>query len=183
MVGPAWIVAAVFGGRAGRLGDRRRPRRDERGGSIVELAITMPLLMMVALSTFTGGLLLHQRLQLTQATRDGARYGTTVAQNQTFVTGTWASNVRDLVVERSLGVVPGDQICVALVSQSPPVVVGGTSQANYTTNSPAAPCYDDGSLDSGLRVQVSARRTGTLQALAFSMNVTMSGRATARYEG
>ncbi|HEX2193339.1 MAG TPA: TadE family protein [Acidimicrobiales bacterium] len=149
----------------------------------MEFAITMPLFLMVALGLFTGGLLLHQKLQLTQGTRDGARYGATVAQNQTFVSGTWASNVRDLVVERSLGVVPGDQVCVALVSQSPAVVVGGASQASYSTKVPPAPCYDDGNHDPGLRVQVSTQRTSTLQALAFSMNVGLSARATAKYEG
>jgi Flp pilus assembly protein TadG len=157
--------------------------REERGGSIVEFALVMPMFLIVALGMFTGGLLLHQKLQLTQATRDGARYAASVAQNQTFVSGTWASNVRDLVVERSLGVVPGNQVCVALVSQSPAVVVGGTAQASYTTNSPPSPCYDDGNYDPGLRVQVSTGRTGTLQAMVFSMGVSLSARATAKYEG
>ena len=129
------LLRSVFapGRAAGRNRARAEPR-NEHGGSIVEFAITLPLFMMVALGTITGGLVLHQKLQLTQATRDGARYGAAVAQNQTFVSGTWASNVRDLVVERSLGVVPVGQVCVALVSQSPAVVVGGTSQASYTTN-------------------------------------------------
>ena len=183
---PCWILAPAGAGPAGpaRVPRARAAlRRDERGSSIVELALTMPLFMMVALGLFTGGLLLHQKLQLTQGTRDGARYGSTVAQNQTFVSGTWATNVRDLVVERSLGVVPGGQVCVALVSESPAVVVGGASRASYTTNVPPAPCYDDGNHDPGLRVQVSTQRTGTLQALVFSMNVNLTARATAKYEG
>lgn len=176
------IIAPARAGPAGRSRAHAR-RRNEHGGSIVEFAITMPVFLMVVMSTLTGGLLLHQKLQLTQATRDGARYGAAVAQNQTFVSGTWASNVRDLVVERSLGVVPEGQVCVALVSQSPAVVVGGASHANYTTNFPPLPCYDDGNHDPGLRVQVSTQRTGTLQALVFSMNVGLSASATARYEG
>lgn len=188
----ARILAPARPGPAGPPGPARPDRRprgraapppDERGGSVVELALTMPLFMMVALGLFTGGFLLHQKLQLTQGTRDGARYGATVAQNQTFVSGTWASNVRDLVVERSLGVVPAEQVCVALVSESPAVVVGGAGQASYTTKSPPSPCYHDGDHDSGLRVQVSTQSTGTLQALVFSMNVGLSARATAKYEG
>jgi Flp pilus assembly protein TadG len=180
---PALIGAAAH---TWLVGTRRSPPRcrlDQRGGSLVELAISMPVFLIVALATFTGGLLVHEKMQLTQATRDGARFGATVAQNQTFVSGTWATNVRDLVVERSLGAVASDQVCVALVSQSPAVIVGGANQANYTTKVPPAPCYDDGNHDSGLRVQVSTHRTGTLQAFVFSMEVGQSAKATSKYEG
>jgi len=43
-------------------------------------------------------------------------------------------------------------------------------------------CYDDGSGDSGKRVQVSLTRPGSLEALFFTMNLNLSARAVAKFE-
>lgn len=157
--------------------------RGEQGGALVETAVVLPVFLMLVLALFTGGLLYNQRLDLTDAAREGARFGATVPQSQTFAGGTWATNVRQVVVERSGEGLDPAHVCVALVSGSPGAVVGGTSQADFTTQSPPRPCYDDGNRDPGPRVQVSVRRPGEIQGVSFRMGVTMTVRATAKHEG
>jgi Flp pilus assembly protein TadG len=160
-----------------------RRGRGERGATLVEFALTVPLFVAMILFLVTGGLAYNQKLDLLHAVREGARYGATVPQNQVFVSGTWATNVRDIVVDRSNGDLTAAQVCVALVSQSPGVVVGGSSQASYTTQASGLPCYDDGNRDSGTRIQISASRPAQLEALTFTRSLTLTAKATARYEG
>ncbi|MCA1674362.1 MAG: pilus assembly protein, partial [Actinobacteria bacterium] len=106
---------------------------NERGAALVEFALILPLFMMLILGMFSGGIAYNQKLDVTHATREGARYGATVAETQTFAIGTWAEGVRELVVERSAGDVTADQVtCVALVEgpRKNPTVVAANPAGN-----------------------------------------------------
>src|SRR5690242_4079085 len=65
---------------------RRRRRRlalkSERGAALVEMAIVLPLLMMLLMGIMTGGLAIDHKINLTNASREAARYGATVPQTQ-----------------------------------------------------------------------------------------------------
>jgi len=50
-----------------------RARRDERGASVVEFAVVLPLLVMFAFGIIEFGRVYSARIQLTAAARDGAR--------------------------------------------------------------------------------------------------------------
>jgi Flp pilus assembly protein TadG len=55
-------------------GTARQAWRDERGSQLVELAIVMPLLLMLLGATAEFGRFFHTYATLTKATRAGARY-------------------------------------------------------------------------------------------------------------
>lgn len=153
---------------------------------MVEFALVVPLLMVLIMGTLTGGLALSNKQQVTHATREGTRYAATISPAQTFTSGTWAENVRDLVVERSAGDLVASQVCVSLVQGSPAAVV--TPATTYSTASGNGPCiagqtYPVTANDPGLRVQVSASRPATIQLVVFGqIDVTLHAAATGKSE-
>lgn len=146
---------------------------------MVEFALVFPLLAMLLLGLMSAAVIYDADMQLTHAAREGARYGATVPQGQTFASGTWAQNVRKLVLEREGGDLVASQVCVALVAGNPAVAVTST----HTTAGSTTPCFDDSAAgDIERRVQVSVNRTMRFDALVFSQDQTISSRATARHE-
>jgi Flp pilus assembly protein TadG len=148
-----------------------------------------PLLAMVLFGTITGGFALNEKQQITHATREGVRYAATVPWDQTFASGTWASNVRDMVVERSAGTLKAADVCVSLVHKSPGEVFIGPSRpaSQYTTNSTATPCiggqdFPIAGQDLGRRVQVTTRRAVTVSWVLGTSDVVMTSSATSRTE-
>lgn len=151
----------------------------ERGAVFVEFALVFPILAMFLAGLVSAGLLLDANLQLTHATREGARYGATLPQGQAFASGTWSSNVRQLVIEREGGRLADAEVCVALVAGNPAVAVTSA----HTTAGGTNPCFDDSAAgDSERRVQVTTERTLNFDALVFSRPITLSSPATARHE-
>ena len=139
--------------------------------------------MMLLLGMFTGGLTYNRRLAVTQAAREGARYGATLPVSGT--TAAWLDAVAS-VVERSadgelddVTVTAGRVICVALISGGVTVnrTVSG-SAVSYTGNT----CFDDGRPLTEARVQVIASRTSDLEALVFTRRLTLRSQAVSRYE-
>lgn len=176
-----------------------RRASEERGAALVEFALILPVFMMLVLGMFSGGLAYNQKLSLTQASREGARYGATIAADQSFVSGTWASNVKDLIIQRAAGELDpstGAQVCVALVegtsSPSPSTLTVVTtptysSKAHFTTNG-TSPCnavdtYTVTATDKGRRVQVLVTRPSHIELLVQRFNLTLTAKATARFEG
>jgi Flp pilus assembly protein TadG len=53
--------------------------KDERGGSLVEFAIILPLLLILLFGIIEFGLLLYNQAVLTNASREGARFGIVAA--------------------------------------------------------------------------------------------------------
>src|SRR5947209_11181455 len=128
---------------------KRKP--NESGAALVEFALLVPIFMALVLGMFSGGVIYNQKLDLSHATREGARYGAAVSKDQVFANGnSWASNVRDLVVNRSAGdLVAGggttagissDGVCVALVTGSPATVYSQASHDSswYSTSGSAS---------------------------------------------
>jgi Flp pilus assembly protein TadG len=152
----------------------------------------MPLLVVLLVGMVTGGIAYNQKLQITHAAREGARFAATVSPTQTFTNGgTWAENMRDLVVERSAGDLTASQVCVSLVKGSTgdalqPLTVYNSS-SNYSTSG-VVPCispqtYPLSGTDSGLRVQVTVQRPGSIETIFFpDVEFTMTSSATAKSE-
>ena len=63
-------------------------------------------------------------------------------------------------------------------------VVGAPTNPYWsdTNGGGAAPCYNDGGADGGVRVLVSVARTGQLNAVLFSVNLTLSSDASGFHE-
>jgi Flp pilus assembly protein TadG len=159
--------------------------RTDRGAAIVEFALILPLLSMMAVGMLTAGIALDRKQDITNAAREAARFGATLAEEQCTPTSecdgfTWAQLVRSLAVQRSNGAVAEANVCVALVSGPgwAPVAVGST----HTTAGGVNPCYVDNSSDTDKRVQVSVTRSDKLEAVLFTTNLNLSSKATARFE-
>ena len=153
-----------------------------RGAAIVEFALILPLLSMMALGMLTGGIALDRKQDINNAAREAARFGATVDCVPTSECAglTWVEVVRSLAVERSNGALVAANVCVALVSGPgwAPVPVS----SGHTTAGGLNPCYVDNSSDTDKRVQVAVARTDRLEAVVFTMNLNLGTRATARFE-
>lgn len=85
------FYATARRGAAARPGAARRLARDERGTQLVELAIVVPLLLMLVGATAEFGRFFYTYSTLSKATRVGARYqvsqppGTNFAQTKNLV--------------------------------------------------------------------------------------------------
>ncbi len=163
----------------------RRCRQDD-GVALVEFALVFPLLAFLLFGIFGAGMVLNRRLSVTQAAREGARYGATVAADQCTPTSNcsglnWAQLVQAVTAERSAGAVDTSKVCVALVSGpgSAPVAVG----SSFTTAGGTSPCYVDNSADTGKRVQVTIQLPDKIDAGVMSVPVTLNAQAVSRFEG
>jgi hypothetical protein len=170
-----------FGGLRDRVGG------DDRGAALVEFAFIIPLFMMLVLGMISGGILYNQKMQLTHAAREGARYAATVPADQIFTSGTWAENMRKLVAERSAGeLTAASDICVALVegNNAPGSPLKAVSNAHTTQPGLGnGECFDDTSSgEASRRVQVGVRKPGRLDALFVNIDLTLSSRAGAKHE-
>ena len=166
---------------------RRAPhiRRGSRGAAIVEFALILPLLSMMLMGMLTGGMALNRKQELTNATREGARFGATLAEHQCEPVSecsglTWAQLVQSVAVQRSNGSVAAAGVCVALVSG--PGWAPVATDSTHTTAGGLNPCYIDNSSDTDKRVQVSVTRSDRLEAVVFTMKLNLGSQATARFE-
>lgn len=166
-----------------------RVDRQERGASLVEFALLLPVFVMLLFGGITAGLALNEKQQMTHATREGARYAAAVAPDQAFATGTWAEAVRDLIVERSAGSLVAGDVCVSLVTGSGGGLQVVSPASEYSTASGSGPCitgqtYAVTAGDDGLRVQVTASKPAEIDLVLFgNYEVTLESSATARSEG
>jgi len=153
---------------------------------LVEFALVLPLLVFLVIGIVGAGIVLDQRLSVTQAGREGARYGATIPIDQCTPSAncsglTWAQLVQAVTAERSAGAVTTANICVALV-QGPggaPVAIG----SSFTTAGGTSPCYTDQSSDRGRRVQVKITLRTQIEMGVATIPVTLTTEALTRFEG
>jgi Flp pilus assembly protein TadG len=160
---------------------RARRGSGDRGAAVAEFALVLPVLVMLMLGIVSAGLLWNTKLQMAHAVREGARHGSTIPVDQAFDSGTWASNVRTLIVNRSAGDLTSSDVCVALVEGATPAVFD--TDSSFTTKGDGTACYDDsGEGDDSLRVQVLAAGAGTIETGFWSWDVDLEAEATAKHE-
>ena len=191
---------------------RRRVTSEERGASAVEFAIIAPLFFMIVFGMFSGGLLYNEKSQLTYASREATRYGSSLPISQKFTGGVnpdtpggcqvnsggsntgplWACNVAKAAIAAAGGdldtSIPGRRICVAIVQENTPnTVLTDSGGANYSYDSGGgaalpATCFSDGGADMNRRVHVLVQRNGSLNAVLFQMNITLTQTGVGRAE-
>jgi hypothetical protein len=160
-----------------------RRNRGDTGASLVEFALILPLFMMIVLGMFTGGLAYSRKLAVTQATREGARYGATLPLTAEPTVDQWLARVASVAVASSDGelttTTPGMQVCVAYIPGTgvPRRVQMVGSATSYGDSS----CFTDGR-GSEARVQVVGARDSKLETLVWSRDLSLSSRAVSRYE-
>lgn len=154
--------------------------RPDKGAALVEMALVLPLLVMLLLGTVTAGIAYGQGNALQTAAREGTRFGATLPNV--------ASNLGDVLqVTKNAAVgalddsVPGQYICVALVHPDGTTTSLTQSNGGSPTSGTSA-CFSDGRPSSEKRVQVVAEREATINAALFSTTVTLESPSAARYE-
>lgn len=102
----------------------------------------------------------------------------------------WLSDVLTVAQAAAVGdldaSVPGQYICVAYVYPDGASAEDQTTRlvkvGGVTGTPESGSCFDDGRLDDERRVQVVVRRSGTIQAVLFSRDITLAAEAAAGYE-
>lgn len=157
--------------------------RGESGASLVEFALVLPVFFTVMLGMFTGGLAYNRKLSVTQATREGARYGATLPLTAEPTVDEWLRRVANVTVASSESELRSDRsgvvVCVSYVASSgSPRRYQKVGTAEAWSNQT---CFDDGRAGE-TRVQIVGRRTSKLEALVWSDDLVLSSQAVSRYE-
>jgi Flp pilus assembly protein TadG len=153
--------------------------RGDRGVALVEFAIIMPLLMCLLLGMLTGGAALAKKIDITDAVREGARFGATIEvtdpENSTQVAA-WADKVKGRIVGLSGGRLATADICAALVKS--------TNSTSLPAAGTAATCFVDVPGDSAGDYIVHVRGASTvhIEAFFFSRSWPVEAKTAARYE-
>lgn len=112
---------------AERTGSRHP--RDDTGASAVEFAMILPLLLLVVFGVINFGFLLAQNATLSNAVREGARYGSVNAYSGTHTCANVVSAVRGAA--NTVGMSGSKvKVVVSRVDGSGAVVAGGGCQAD-----------------------------------------------------
>jgi Flp pilus assembly protein TadG len=164
---------------AGSRSSRIRRARGDKGVALVEFAIVLPVLMCVLLGMLTGGAALAKKIDMTDAIREGARFGATIQVGTTDADLTnaalltaWSNKVKSRIVELSGGRLATTDLCVALVQST-----GSAAQT-------AANCFvaDPTSSTGDYVVRVRGTGNAKLEAFFFSTNIPLDVKVAARYE-
>lgn len=159
----------------GRAQQRRRVG-GERGTALIEFALLLPLIMAILLGIFTGGFAYFQKISLTDAAREGARYGASMKHDGTSTgIASWKTNVRTRVVELSGGQLSTGDVCVELVTPT------GSNTA-CGVNDPPGAASDPTALAPASLVKVSATKVATIEAIFFTATPTLTAKVVARFE-
>lgn len=151
----------------------RRSTGPDSGAGLVEFALILPLLMALLLGIFTGGLAYNRKIAVTNAVREGARFGATLACTSSCSAVTypnaaaWETQVRKRIVDSSGGELQLADTCAWI----------GTA-----TGTSACGLGDPAGAAGSMVIKVSASKGATLEVVFFKRTVTLTSRSVARYE-
>lgn len=165
---------------------------DDRGASLVEFALVLPLLAMFLLGIFSVGAAINASVRLNQGVRDSARYGSRLdPSNNTnatsaFTQGSWVANVASLAQNR-LPNIASTTTCYAavkgLVSGAVTAYVPATGNGVggvYSQGATSGVCWqptDTTSVVAGdVYIQVSAIQPVKVQYFFGTQTVTLKSR-------
>jgi Flp pilus assembly protein TadG len=159
---------------ATRRGLAGRPKVDQRGAALAEVALVVPLAMALLLGIFTGGSAYFKKISLVDAARDGARFGASL-QVPAGGLGPWRQAVKDRVAQLSGGQVTASDVCAELV------VPTNTNMACGVAD-PAGASTDPNAATPASIVKVGVSKETKLEFMFFTMTPTLSAKIAARYE-
>lgn len=168
------------------LGDRA-----SRGAALIELAMALPIVVMLVVGMVSAGIAYNHQLALTHAAREGGRYAATLPVTNFGSLDAWLDDVASHVVNDATGTlaagVPGRYVCVAYVYPDGGVNPNDATKSRVQVGSgaptyPSTTCFTDGRPTTERRVQVEVRREADFNALVFSSTLTLDSEATNRFE-
>lgn len=159
------------------MGTRGARQRSDHGAAAVEFALVVPLLLILLFGTVTAGLAYSDHLGITNAVREGARFGSAMPYQQStpaITPAQWADSVRTRVQQvyfNAGSTVTTDQICVKLVDSTGAGVTGAAALGTQCGAEPTAP---SGMSTGSCAVKVWVSRPETIQlvvAPTYSFNI------------
>lgn len=127
------------------LRTRTAARQHQGGGVAVEFALVLPLVITLLLGTVTAGVAYSRALGVTNAVREGARFGATTVND-----GSWATNVLQRTKDTHFDSGSSStQICAQLVKNTGAAAAVPTSVLDATVScgagaAPTPPVVDSG---------------------------------------
>jgi Flp pilus assembly protein TadG len=171
------------------MGKSRSALGTDRGASLVELAMALPLLMVLILGMVSAGIAYNHNLSLSHTAREAARHGATLPVTNFASMDLWLDEIAARAVEDATGSLdpgtPGLIICVAYVHPNGSLATDSTSSRTNNGGSvsyASSSCFVDGRPPDERRVQVSVTRETTFNALVFSTNITLDSEGVSRFE-
>lgn len=162
------------------------PERDESGASLIEFALILPLILMLVLGLVSAGVAYNEKITLTHAAREAARYAAILPTNG--ATDAWLDAVETRLLADAAGSldVPSATYCIAYVDGSRS---GSETKHIDQASAPLTPdpdwCFDDQRDVPGeteWRVQIQVGRDTDFNLLFFATTITIGTSAVSRYE-
>lgn len=148
---------------------------------MIEMAIVLPLLIVLLVGTITAGVAYGRSNSVQNAAREASRFAATLPGP---IDTAWLQTVRDVARSAALGdlasTVPGQFICVAYVDGTANTRLTDTGGVQVVT--PGSSCFNDGRPAGEARIQVVTSRQVRIEAVFYGWNVTLRSEAAARYE-
>ena len=164
--------------------------RDSRGAALLELAIALPLVVMLVVGMVSAAIAYNHQLALSHAAREGARFGATLPINNYPSMDDWLDAVATAAVGDATGTLavgaPGRYVCVAFVHPDGTLALDSTKRRVESGGSVAyasnETCFTDGRPASERRVQVVVERESEFGVVFWSANLTLDAEAASRFE-
>ncbi len=156
---------------------------------MVELAIVLPLIVMLVVGMVSAAVAYNHQLSLSHAAREGGRFAATLPVSNYASIDNWLDVVAQAAGEDSSGTldpgVPGRYVCVAYVHPDGVLAADSTRRRVETSGGPVytdATCFTDGRPSSERRVQVEVRRDTDFSVAFFSTTLTLDAEGVSRFE-
>lgn len=147
---------------------------------MVELSIVLVLLVALLVGTVSVAVAFGRDNAIQNAAREGTRFGATYPGP---IDTAWLQTIRDVTRSAASGDLdasePGQYICVAYVDGTSDMRLTDTGGVEATSS---AACFNDGRPADEKRVQVVAERDTGIEAIMFTIDITLSSESTARWE-
>jgi len=164
--------------------------RESRGAALLELAIALPLVVMLVVGMVSAAIAYNHQLSLSHAAREGARFGATLPTSNYPLMDDWLDTVAAATVGDAAGTLgagaAGRLVCVAFVHPDGTLALDSTRRRIESGGSVAyaddQTCFTDGRPDSERRVQVVVERDSEFGVVFWSADLTLDSEAASRFE-
>lgn len=153
-----------------RHGACRGEKGGEKGSVLVEVAIALPVLLSLVLGLITSGQAYFARISVTEAVREGARFGASLKIGDGLTEATWKSQVRERVVGAAAGQLTAADVCVEFVYPNTASTCGIADPAGAASEPKVH------------LVKVGATKSTNIEFFFFSLSPSLNAKLAFRYE-
>ena len=156
-----------------------RRKRNEQGASAVEFALVLPFICLVLFGMITTGFSYNDHLSISNAVREGGRFGAAVDYTQAG----WATSVRDRVKDvyfNDGSTLTDAQICVKIVNSAGAAPTSSNSWTGASCGT--APTLPSSMATGSCVVMVWVRKPANIDLLIFpDLNFNIGAKSVAYY--